>query len=244
MLPTLQVGPLAVQTPGLIILVGVWLGLNLAERWAVRHGLRGEQVYNLTFTMLIAGLMGARLAYVVRFPAAFASSPLGLLSPNPSLLDPVGGAAVAVIAGLIYGQRKEMPFWETLDALTPTLAVIGVAIPLANLASGASFGMPSEVGWTIDLWGAKRHPTQIYEAMAGGLILWWVWSRGDGTKLAAGVRFLQWAALSAGARLFLEGFRGDSVVIFNSLRVAQVTAWVALALVLWGLYHRRFAKSG
>jgi len=44
--------------------------------------------------------------------------------------------------------------------------------------------------------------------------------------------FLLFAALTAGARLFLEAFRGDSTLILGGLRLAQVIAWVMLAATL------------
>jgi prolipoprotein diacylglyceryltransferase len=47
-----------------------------------------------------------------------------------------------------------------------------------------------------------------------------------------GILFLNFSALTAGARLFLEAFRGDSALMFGGLRLAQVIAWIVLALVL------------
>jgi hypothetical protein len=41
------------------------------------------------------------------------------------------------------------------------------------------------------------------------------------------------AALTAGARLFLEAFRGDSTLIFGGIRFAQLIAWIVLALALF-----------
>jgi prolipoprotein diacylglyceryltransferase len=48
-----------------------------------------------------------------------------------------------------------------------------------------------------------------------------------------GITFLTFAALTAASRLFLEAFRGDSTLIFGGLRVAQVVAWIVLALALF-----------
>ena len=53
MLPILQVGPLAIQAPGLILLLGLWLGLALAERTAHYWGVPGKTLYNLAFMALI-----------------------------------------------------------------------------------------------------------------------------------------------------------------------------------------------
>jgi prolipoprotein diacylglyceryl transferase len=236
MLPILNIGPLAIQVTGLVLLLGVWLGLSLAERHASRFGVKPNELYNLAFVVMIAGVIGARLAYALRYPGAFAQAPLSLFSLNPGLLDAWGGLAVGLLAALIYGQRKGMAFWPTLDALTPALAVLGIALSLSQLASGAAFGSPTELPWGIELWGARRHPSQVYEALAGALILAILWpGRQDAGDRTPGTYFLTFLAASAGVRLFLEAFRGDSVLLPGGLRLAQVATWLVLAASLWGL---------
>ena len=54
MLPTLQLGPLALQVPGLVLLAGLWLGLTLSERRARRIGENSGDLVNLVFIALIA----------------------------------------------------------------------------------------------------------------------------------------------------------------------------------------------
>jgi len=63
-----------------------------------------------------------------------------------------------------------LPLWPALDALTPGLAAVMIAIGLAHIASGDAFGSPADLPWAIQLWGARRHPTQIYETLAAALI--------------------------------------------------------------------------
>lgn len=236
MLPILQVGPLALQTPGLILILGLWLGLNLAEKNAPRHHLYPDVLYNLFFTALIAGVVGARFTYAARYSSAFVASPASLLSPNPGLLDPFGGVVVGVLAAVIYGQRKKLAFWSTLDALTPALMVIAIAVPLANLASGNAFGGETTLPWGIELWGAKRHPVQLYEALvASGILslLWPAWGALAKRVTTPGAHFILFVSLSAGARLFLEAFRGDSATLPNGWRIPQIVAWLVLAASLW-----------
>jgi prolipoprotein diacylglyceryltransferase len=81
------------------------------------------------------------------------------------------------------------------------------------------------------LWNAARHPSQIYEFIASLLIFGFIWFRRS--SLPVGSDFLLFAALTAGARLFLETFRGDSVLIFGGLRSAQLIAWIILAVALF-----------
>ncbi len=243
MFPTLSIGPLSVATPGLILLLGIWLGLALAERLAPRFKVEGNAISDLIFVALIAGIIGARLSYAAQSLPAFLDSPLSILSLTPNMLDPLGGAAIAVIAGLIYGSRKSLALWPILDALTPLLATLEIALGLAHLASGDAFGTPTELPWGIFLWGTQRHPTQVYEMLAGGVTLWLIWPRaGSAWGSEEGQTFGRFAALSAGACLIVHGFRGDSTIIANGLRLEQLIAWGVLAASLWWL--GRFYKRG
>jgi prolipoprotein diacylglyceryltransferase len=236
MLPILQIGPLAIQTPGLLLLGGLWLGLTLAERHAAQHGVPSNKLYNLIFVALVAGVAGARLAYVLRYPSAFAGNWLSILSLNPGLLDLWGGLASGGICALIYGQRAKMPLLATLDAITPLLAVMSIATHLASLASGAAFGSPANLPWGIALWGMRRHPVQLYQALAAALILLILWPGRKAIQAwQPGRYFLSFMATSALARLILEAFRGDSLIIAGDFRLAQILAWLVLALSLWGL---------
>jgi prolipoprotein diacylglyceryltransferase len=240
MLPVLQIGPLALQTPGLILLAGMWIGLNVAERYARLRNVDPSQLYNLVFTILISGVIGARFGYAAIYAQSFMANPASLLSLNPGLLDLWSGLAASTILGIIFVRRKKMHFWGVVDALVPLLAILQIAIGLANLASGDGYGEPTTLPWAFNLWGTARHPSQLYEIIAGVAILWLTWpSRRLGQLVPVGATFLWFLAASAGAKLFLEGFRGDSYFLPGGIRGAQVFAWGILALSLIGLDRLR-----
>lgn len=175
MFPVMQIGPLAIQITGLILLLGLWLGLALAERHATEFG----------------------------------------------------------VAALIYGQRKGMKLLPTLDALTPVLAVLAIAVSAAHLASGSAFGAPTPLPWGIHLWGETRHPTQVYEILAYIILLIVFWpGRKAIHKWPPGNYFLAFTGSSASLYLFLQTFRGDSPVLINGLRIPQIIAWLVLAFCL------------
>ncbi len=241
MFPTLPIGPLSIQTPGLLLLIGVFLGLNLAERRAAPRGVPADRLYSLVFVMFLSGLAGARLSFAAQHPAAFRAAPLSLFALDPALLDPFGGLATAALAALIAGRRWGLALWPTLDAFTPALAVTAVFIGLANLASGKAFGAPTSLPWGIPLWGESRHPTQVYQALGSAIILAILWKRFGRPAPPEGGLFLQFAALTAGLILFVEAFRGDSRLLFGGLRQTQVIAWIALALCL-GLLERKRSR--
>lgn len=244
MFPILQVGSLAIQVPGLILLIGVWVGLSLAERFATRWNVQPNQLSNLIMIGLIAGILGARITYIVRYPGYFFENPLSALSLNPGLLDFSGGIVIALTGMLIYAQRKNMNLWATLDALTPFFAVLGVAIGLSHISSGSAYGIQTDVAWGIELWGAKRHPTQIYETVFAFLILvavwpgWRIWA-----DLRAGIYTLIFIALSAISALLVEAYRADSSLVAGGLRTNQLIAWMILLMCLWGIYMLNKGKS-
>ncbi len=234
MFPILQLGPLAVQVPGLFLLAGVWFGLALMEHQAPRRGVSAELMGNLVLYGLVAGILGARLGYALRFMSVYLENPLSLLSLNPATLAPTEGLLTGLVVAAIYGQRKRLPLWPTLDTLAPGLAAFSLALGFAHLASGDAFGAPTALPWGIELWGAKRHPTQIYEILLAGLVL------GAVLRLARwrafpGFTFLAWLALTAGSRLLLEGFRGDSLIIFGVVRQAQLVSLLVLLGALAGM---------
>jgi phosphatidylglycerol:prolipoprotein diacylglycerol transferase len=250
MFPILQLGPLALPAAPLSMVLSVWLGLSLTEKFARKRGLNADALYNLTFIALFSGILGARLFFAAQNFSAFVQTPLSLFSREAGSLDPFGGFASALVAALVYGRRAGLKFWSTLDGLTPLFAVAAVGLAVSRLASGAAFGMETSLPWGVELWGAVRHPTQVYEiglALAILLGLGW-WSSTDfltdarikadsGTdsnaeKPADGQLFLLFVALTAGAQLFVEGFRGDSMLLPGGIRAGQVVAWVVMAVVL------------
>jgi phosphatidylglycerol:prolipoprotein diacylglycerol transferase len=236
LLPVIQIGPLALQVPGLVLLGGLWIGLSLAEKYSSRRGVDPSQLSTLIIVSLLVGVVGARLAYVARYPSAFIASPRSLLSLNPGLLDPLGGVAVGVLAALIYSNRKHMHLLPTLDAIVPLLGVMAAALGLAHIASGDAFGIPTSLPVGVQLWGSKRHPTQIYETLAAIAILWTYWP-GHRRFLTwkPGSYFFAFTASSASVRLFLEAFRADSMLTQTGLRSAQLVAWAILSVSLLAL---------
>lgn len=243
MMPVMQIGPLAIQLPGLLLLAGVWVGSLTLDREAARRGLAADPVSKLVFFSLIAGLVSARLGYVLRYASAYAADPLGVISLNPQTLSATEGVVGGVLFAWVYGQRAGLPLWPTLDALTPMFAVFAVFLALAQVASGDAFGAAGDVPWAIDLWGARRHPSQIYEAIVALSVLGAVLDLRR-RSLFAGALFLLWVSFSAGGRVLLEAWRGDSVIVLGGLRASQVSGMVILLGALAGLHGRARADLG
>ena len=213
----------------ILLFIAAWIGLAFAEKRTERYGISKGDFNNITFYSLIAFILGGRISFVLQNIPAFIKSPLGIISINPNIFDPLSATAVAFIVAFIYGQRRGLLFWNTLDVLTPFFAILAIGIGLSHLAAGTAFGKETDLPWGINLWNATRHPTQIYETLASLLIFGLVWFQKQNPR--PGILFLTYAALTAASQLFIQAFRGDSTLILNGLRQEQVIAWVALAVI-------------
>jgi phosphatidylglycerol:prolipoprotein diacylglycerol transferase len=96
MFPVFQIGHVAFQAPGLILIAGVYLALSLADRFAPVHGIPPAKLDNLVFIALAAGAVGGRMSYALENLSAFIASPLSLVSPNYQLFDLPGGLLIGL----------------------------------------------------------------------------------------------------------------------------------------------------
>ena len=215
----------------ILVVAAIWIGLYLAEKRSEMHGISVNDLNNIVFFPLIGYIFGGRILFTLENLSAFTQNPKSLISLNLDLFDPIGGLAIALFVAMVYGKRQKLSLWPTLDAITPLFAVFSLGLGLAHLASGSAFGKETSLPWGMQLWGAIRHPSQVYEILASLFILSLLWFQKANSR--PGFQFLTFAALTSGAHLFLEAFRGDSTIIFGGLRAAQIFAWVALAISLY-----------
>ena len=224
----------------ILLVIATWIGLSLAEKRAERNGISKEDLNNITFYGLIAFVIGGRISFVLQNIPAFIKSPLGIISINPDIFDPLGAVVIAFIAAFIYGQRRALSFWHALDALTPFFAMLSIGLGLSHLAAGTAFGKETTLPWGINLWNATRHPTQIYEILASLLTFILLWFKKHDPR--SGILFLTFAALTAGSQLFIQAFRGDSVLILNGIRQSQVIAW-GMLMITFALLENRLKEK-
>ena len=237
MFPVVQIGSLAVQVPGLVLLAGVWVATLVIDRRARDRREFAAALGNLVFLALVAGIVGARLGYAARHLSAYLERPLDLLSLQPVGFDSATGALAAGLTAWAYGDRRRLQVWSTLDALAPGLAVMAVSIALAHIASGDAFGAPTAAAWGLELWGDRRHPSQVYE-LGAAVVGFALVVRLTRLETFRGFPFLAWVAWTAGWRLVLESLRGDSVVAFGSLRVAQLISLAVLTFALLAMHFQ------
>lgn len=240
MLPILQVGPLSFRTPGLVLLAGVWLSLEVASRFGRRRGIDVDRAYSLGFYVLIAGVAAARLAFVLTHlnlytritPWTRALGAVASVSPGTEIAW-VGLLAAAAVAALLVW-RWRLPPLKLADAFAPALAVLTFSIGLAALLSGDLLGTPTGLPWGIPLSGASRQPTQILLMLAalGALAAVWRLEKPSRFELPPGTLAQIVVGVLSVAILLIDPLRADSAVIGPGLRLLSVVALVVLVVDL------------
>jgi prolipoprotein diacylglyceryltransferase len=126
-----------------------------------------------------------------------------------------------------------------LDTLTPGLAALAICLGISSLASGATYGTPTDLPWAIYLWGEHRHPIQVYEIILFTLLLGIILANKKQWAAAKpGMLFFVFLGSGSAIYIFVEAFRGDSQLFQTTFRTFQLIAWLVLAMSLWGISKR------
>lgn len=232
MLPVLQIGPLALPTYPLGLLIAFWTALEVASRIARRQGMDGDHLYNAGLIGGLALLIVGRLAHVAAFWPAYRLQPAEIVGLNTQafLWEPAALAGVLAAAGYVFRRRLS---WPVVADAAGAGALAGLIIAqVAALLAGVNVGAAAELPWAIDLWGVRRHPVQLYAALGEAIALVAVIvavRRGARPGTAARLALFGWGATT----WLVEPFRAESATFVAGLRSAQVVGWAAMLLVLW-----------
>lgn len=231
MLPTLLLGSVAIPTYPFFLLLALWAGMWLAALQARRLGLDGDHVYNAGLYGLLAGVIGARLWFVLSHWNNYAGDLSQALSLSRNALSPLEGVIIAGLVVLIYVQRQNVPLAVFLDALAPGLVAALVITHIGAFLGGEALGAPAAVPWAVEMGGTLRHPIQLYEA-ALGLVIGIILYVGRGWRPWPGFYFWLVVALYSLGRLLLEIFRAQPALLGAGILTVQVAALAVLVVTL------------
>lgn len=217
---------------GLIVMTGVLVGAWFAEREVRRRGENGEVLIDAMIWAVIAGIVGARLWYVMNAVIGgnrtYLEDPMSIIRPPIAGLHFFGGLLFGAIALIIYLRRNGYDVWLFMDAVAP-VTLLGQAIGRwGNFINQELYGPPTTLPWGVAIPANHRlpqyadlsqypvestrfHPTYFYEMILNVLaflfILWY--SRRDGKDPKPGTLFSLWLIFAGFNRVFIEFFRPD-----------------------------------
>ena len=243
MLPDIiKLGPLGLSFYGLAVAAGVLAGLALLRLTAPRRGLVASKAFDFSFWMVLAGLIGARLAYVAFHWPEFEHDLWSIPAYWRGGLMFQGGLIGAAMVSPFFIRREGLPFWPTADVLAPSLALGQALGRLGCLSAGCCYGHPLEydAGWGLTfppgsqaLPGIPLWPTQPVESFLLALLALGLVLALKAPRFRRPGRVAALYLAGAGAiRLIMEFFRGDFRGEPLWLNFPPTTLFAALTLLL------------
>lgn len=145
-----QVGGLPIYSYGLMLAIAVAVGLFGALKLARIEGCEEDLIYELTIVMVVCGILGARLFYVVFYaPDYFAANPWAVLDLRTGGLVFYGGLLGGLLGGLGYIVKKRLSFWNLADIFAPFLALGYSIARIGCFLNGCCYGKPTELPWGV-----------------------------------------------------------------------------------------------
>jgi len=250
----INLGPITIYWYGLFIVLGILAALTVILYLAKRFKINPEKIWDLSFYLVLFGLVGARIYEI------FLEFPYYYLHPSQIVKVWEGGLAIhgAIIAGIlttfIFVKKNKLDFWILLAITAPGLA-LGQAIGrFGNWFNQELFGQPTNLPWGIPIAVTNRplafidqqffHPTFLYEslgclAIAIFLFIWLYNQKNKLNKKVAMQVSASYLALYSLLRFGLEFIRLDATPILLGFRWPQVISLIFLALALI-IYKKSF----
>jgi phosphatidylglycerol:prolipoprotein diacylglycerol transferase len=171
------IGPFAIRWYGLGYIVGVLAGglliSHIAKRWNIRFTV--DALLTLYIAAMLGIVVGGRAGYILIYGAGYYfENPGEILTTSMAGMSFHGGVIGMVIAMLIVSRLFKMPFAALAD-LVVIAAPIGIfLVRCANFINGELWGAPTDLPWGVTFEGGggiPRHPSQLYEALLEGIVL-------------------------------------------------------------------------
>ena len=179
----LSLGPIQIHWYGLMYLLGFsgawWLGRLRADRF----GWTAVEVEDLLFYGAIGVIVGGRLGYSLFYDLpALIDNPLNLFKVWQGGMSFHGGLLGVVVAFGFFARATGKSYFSISDFIVPMVPVGLFFGRIGNFINGELWGKVSDVPWAMIFPNAgplARHPSQLYEAMLEGVLLFlilWIYS--------------------------------------------------------------------
>src|SRR5436309_9571698 len=183
----LRIGPVQLRWYGLMYMLSFIISYFVLKRFAKyrKLNLSTDDLYDLLFYLIIGVMVGGRLGYVLFYDLpSYMRDPLSVFAIWQGGMSFHGGFIGVIIAAWIACRRKGWNFWEIAD-LASVAVPIGLGLGrIGNFINGELYGRITSVPWAMvfpDGGVEPRHPSQLYEAILEGLVLFlilrWIYKK-------------------------------------------------------------------
>jgi phosphatidylglycerol:prolipoprotein diacylglycerol transferase len=218
MVPLLQ--SVTVYSFGLLLVIAVVVCSLMLARDAVQRKIDADVAFDLVFWVMVGGIVGARIFYVLLNHTFFLEHPEEIIMIQNGGLAWQGGLILGFITGMMFVRKRRLSLSLMLDLAAPYLALGQAFGRIGCFLNGCCYG--KEVSWGVyfPARDAHLHPTQLYDA-GGLLIIFLILKRYQRFSEIQGLVFASYLILVSSLRFMVEFFRADHEVLIFGLSVYQ-----------------------
>src|SRR5262249_8748824 len=173
----LHIGPVQLRWYGLMYMLSFIIGFFVLRRLAKyrKLNLSTDDLYDLLFYLILGVMVGGRLGYVFFYDlSSYLRDPLSIFAIWQGGMSFHGGFLGMAAAAWYISRKKGWKFLDVAD-LVSAAAPIGLGLGrIGNFINGELYGRPTNVSWAMvfpEGGNMPRHPSQLYEALLEGLVL-------------------------------------------------------------------------
>ncbi len=226
-----KIGPFAIYSYGLMLAVAVLVCSFLLGREARQHQIKSEKIYDFIFTVVIAGIIGGRLFYILLNLAFFIQNPLEIPMIQHGGLAWQGALVLGVIAGWWFIRKAQLPLGLMLDLSAPYLALGQSIGRIGCFLNGCCYGREAAWGIYFPVHGARLQPTQLYDTVLL-FIIYFALRHFRRSATVPGQIMVLYFMLASLERFIVEFFRADHTIVVGGLSIFQL---VSIGIFLTGL---------
>ena len=237
MVELFHIGGISIHLFGITIALGILAGLKVMLTEGKRKGLGHYPLGDLGLYTVIAGVIGARLNYVIAFNFSYyLEDPLRILMIQQGGLSIQGGLIGGGIFAFWYMKKHQIPFWKTADTFAPGI-ILGQGIGRIGCDV---FGVPMERVWPwgIEYMGNIVHPVQIYEVILNFALFLVLWHKRKAVEYE-GQLFIYYIIGFSLNRFVVEFFRTNPLV-FGEITIAHL---YSVGMIIAALIAKEFLKK-
>ena len=243
----LALGPVQIHWYGLTYLAAfalfVWLAnLRAQQPTFARAGWTKRDVEDLLFWGVLGVVIGGRVGYALFYkPGQYMANPLEILAVWKGGMAFHGGMLGVIIAMVLYARRRGRPWLEVTDLIAPCVPTGLASGRVGNFINGELWGRAADpsLPWAMVFpqsgLDTPRHPSQVYQFLLEGLLLfvllWLYGKRPRATGQMSGAFLVGYGVL----RFVVEYFREpDAFLGLQALGLSR-GQWLCVPMVLAGV---------
>ena len=171
----IQVFSIEIRWYSLSYIFGILLGWLYCKKILIKDKKISQLFDDLISYIIIGVILGGRLGYILFYnPKYYLDNPIEILMIWNGGLSFHGGLLGVIVFTIFYARKKNVNKFIFLDLISAS-APIGIFLGrVSNFINSELYGKQTDVPWSVifsRIDNVARHPSQIYEALLEGIIL-------------------------------------------------------------------------